>query len=99
MPYKSITIKFLARKKESKGRKIMDRSESRRNFELVHGAGHGAWCWYKVATLLRSAGHRVTALDMAASRIHPNQLNELRSLTDYFQLLMEFMESLLADDS
>ncbi|RVW57637.1 Salicylic acid-binding protein 2 [Vitis vinifera] len=38
-----------------------------RHFVLVHGACHGAWCWYKVATLLRSAGHRVTALDLAAA--------------------------------
>ena len=28
---------------------------------------HGGWCWYRVATLLRAAGHRVDAPDLAAS--------------------------------
>ena len=28
-------------------------------FVLVHGAWHGAWCWRRVARLLRSAGHEV----------------------------------------
>ncbi|KAG5535711.1 hypothetical protein RHGRI_023466 [Rhododendron griersonianum] len=72
--------------------------QSGRHFVLVHGAGHGAWCWYKLATLLKSAGHRVTALDMAASGVHPKQVDELRSMSDYSQPLMEFMESLPADD-
>lgn len=28
-------------------------------FVLVHGGGHGGWCYFKVARLLRSAGHDV----------------------------------------
>ena len=28
-------------------------------FVLVHGAWHGAWCWQRVARLLRSGGHDV----------------------------------------
>ncbi len=28
-------------------------------FVLVHGGGHGGWCYRKVATLLRAAGHDV----------------------------------------
>jgi pimeloyl-ACP methyl ester carboxylesterase len=28
-------------------------------FVLVHGGGHGGWCYRKVATLLRNAGHEV----------------------------------------
>ncbi|XP_059670885.1 methyl jasmonate esterase 1-like [Cornus florida] len=72
--------------------------EVERHFVLVHGAGHGAWCWYKLATLLRSAGHRVTALDMAASGVHPKRLDEVCSLLDYCEPLMEFMEHLPVDD-
>lgn len=30
-------------------------------FVLVHGTGHGGWCWQKVARKLRSAGSRVYA--------------------------------------
>lgn len=29
------------------------------NFVLVHGGGHGGWCYKKVARLLRDAGHDV----------------------------------------
>ncbi len=28
-------------------------------FVLVHGTGHGGWCWQKVRPLLRAAGHEV----------------------------------------
>ncbi|XP_065623259.1 methyl jasmonate esterase 1 [Quercus suber] len=69
-----------------------------RHFVLVHGTCHGAWSWYKVATLLKSAGYNVTALDLAASGIHPTQAHELRSLSDYLEPLMEFMASLPADE-
>ncbi len=34
-------------------------------FVLVHGAWHGAWCWYKVIPRLRDLGHRVVAPDSA----------------------------------
>ena len=35
-----------------------------RQFILVHGAWHGAWCWDKVVPLLRAGGHRVEAIDL-----------------------------------
>jgi pimeloyl-ACP methyl ester carboxylesterase len=28
-------------------------------YVLVHGGGHGGWCWQKVASRLRAAGHEV----------------------------------------
>ena len=33
-------------------------------FILVHGAWHGAWCWYKIVPLLEKAGHRAIAVDL-----------------------------------
>ncbi|MFC1947423.1 alpha/beta fold hydrolase [Chloroflexota bacterium] len=33
-------------------------------YVLIHGAWHGAWCWYKVIPLLEKEGHTVHALDM-----------------------------------
>ncbi|XP_058756491.1 methyl jasmonate esterase 1-like isoform X1 [Vicia villosa] len=69
-----------------------------RHFVLVHGACHGAWCWYKVVALLQSSGHKVTALDMAASGIHPKQVHELDSITDYYEPLIEFVRSLPQDE-
>ncbi|OMO56787.1 polyneuridine-aldehyde esterase-like protein [Corchorus capsularis] len=55
---------------------------------------HGAWCWYKVVTLLKLAGHRVTPVDLGASGINPKKLDELNSMADYAQPLMEIMASL-----
>ncbi|GMN29886.1 hypothetical protein TIFTF001_002600 [Ficus carica] len=71
-------------------------SSQRRHFVLVHGAGHGAWCWYKITTLLQFDGHNVTALDLTASGINPRQIRDLNfsSVLDYIQPLMEFMASL-----
>src|SRR5512135_2022364 len=31
---------------------------------LVHGAWHGAWCWYKILPLLEKAGHKAIAVDL-----------------------------------
>ncbi|XP_031104486.1 putative inactive methylesterase 20 [Ipomoea triloba] len=72
--------------------------ERKKHFVLVHGACHGAWCWYKVAALLRAEGHKVSALDMAASGIHPKRAEEVRSMAEYNQPLMEFMAALPADE-
>ncbi|XP_077224639.1 salicylic acid-binding protein 2-like [Tasmannia lanceolata] len=66
------------------------------HFVLVHGACHGAWCWYKLTPMLISAGHRVTALDLATCGIHPKQLSEVSTFSGCSQPLMEFMESLLS---
>ncbi|GLT66220.1 hypothetical protein SLA2020_385990 [Shorea laevis] len=68
--------------------------EIAKRFVLVHGLCHGAWSWYKTIPLLKSSGHRVTALDLSASGINPKQLNEVSSMSDYVQPLMERMASL-----
>ncbi|XP_047333643.1 salicylic acid-binding protein 2-like [Impatiens glandulifera] len=54
-----------------------------KHFVLVHGACHGAWCWYKLKPLLESAGHKVTAIDMAASGINPKKIEEVWTFDDY----------------
>ncbi|XP_065873041.1 methyl jasmonate esterase 1-like [Euphorbia lathyris] len=73
-------------------------SGGQRHFVLIHGACHGAWCWYKVSPLLKSAGHNVSALDMAASGVNPRKVEDLRSFSDYFEPLMEFMANLSAEE-
>ena len=42
------------------------------NFVLVHGGGHGGWCYHKVERLLRAAGHTVFSptLTGLAERAH-----------------------------
>ncbi|CAI9752822.1 unnamed protein product [Fraxinus pennsylvanica] len=76
----------------------MEKSEKQKHFVLVHGACHGAWCWYKLVTPLRSKGHRVTVLDMAAAGVHPKRLEELTSFTDYCNPLLEFMGALTPNE-
>jgi pimeloyl-ACP methyl ester carboxylesterase len=45
--------------------------DSPAHFVLVHGAWHGAWCWYKIAAGLVRAGQGVTTLDLPAAGIDP----------------------------
>ncbi|XP_004300553.1 PREDICTED: salicylic acid-binding protein 2-like [Fragaria vesca subsp. vesca] len=66
----------------------------KKHFVLIHGAGHGAWSWYKVAALLKSSGHNVTALDLGASGINPIQVQQLPSFSDFVEPLTKIMVSL-----
>ncbi|KAJ1699411.1 hypothetical protein LUZ63_007923 [Rhynchospora breviuscula] len=69
-------------------------SAKSKHFVLTHGACHGAWSWYKLSTLLQQAGHRVTAVDLAACGIHPSRLDDLSSFTDYSEPLLQTMVSI-----
>ena len=69
-------------------------SEPPKHFVLVHGSCHGAWSWYKLVPLLKSAGHSITAIDLAGSGVDPQQVNTLRSISDYIKPLRKFMASL-----
>jgi pimeloyl-ACP methyl ester carboxylesterase len=64
------------------------KTRRRHHFLLVHGLCHGAWCWYKVATALESAGHRVTALDLPACGASPLRADEVRSFEEYSRPLL-----------
>ncbi|CAH8281821.1 unnamed protein product [Eruca vesicaria subsp. sativa] len=68
--------------------------ESTQHFVLVHNAFHGAWIWYKLKPLLESAGHRVTAVELAASGIDPRPIQAVDSFYEYSQPLIEALESL-----
>ncbi|CAA2955694.1 salicylic acid-binding 2 [Olea europaea subsp. europaea] len=72
--------------------------KQQKHFVLVHGACHGAWCWYKLQSLLEAEGHRVTAIDLGASGINPKKLDELRTFADYTQPLFDVMESIPPDE-
>lgn len=50
----------------------------RLHFVLVHGAWHGAWCWERIAPLLREQGHEVSAVELqglGAERLPAEQVN------------------------
>ncbi|KAL5705049.1 hypothetical protein ACHQM5_023398 [Ranunculus cassubicifolius] len=72
--------------------------KNQQHFVLVHGACHGAWCWYKVETLLKSAGHRVTSFDMVSCGINAKPAKEVHSDSEMYQPLTSFLESLPVDD-
>ncbi|KAM0946537.1 putative (R)-mandelonitrile lyase [Dioscorea sansibarensis] len=56
------------------------------HYVLVHGAGHGAWCWYKLAGILESAGHKVTAMDLTGCGIDSTNISEVKSVHEYVKL-------------
>ncbi|KAF3772576.1 Methylesterase 2 [Nymphaea thermarum] len=72
--------------------------KKRHHFVLVHGCCHGGWSWYKVASLLRGAGHEVRPLDLRASGIDPATPDQVSSFADYNQPLVELLESLPAHE-
>ncbi|KAA3474292.1 salicylic acid-binding protein 2-like [Gossypium australe] len=69
-----------------------------KHFILVHGACHGAWCWYKLKPRLESAGHRVTAVDMAASGINMKAIQDVHSMYEYSKPLLEILASLASGE-
>ncbi|KAL9265646.1 Salicylic acid-binding protein 2-like protein [Drosera capensis] len=76
----------------------MEKIPKRKHFVLIHGVCHGAWCWYKLIPLLEKAGHRATAVDMAASGINMKSIHELKGIRDYTEPLLKFLEELPQDE-
>nr|1E89_A Chain A, HYDROXYNITRILE LYASE [Manihot esculenta]1E89_B Chain B, HYDROXYNITRILE LYASE [Manihot esculenta]1E8D_A Chain A, HYDROXYNITRILE LYASE [Manihot esculenta]1E8D_B Chain B, HYDROXYNITRILE LYASE [Manihot esculenta] len=64
------------------------------HFVLIHTICHGAWIWHKLKPALERAGHKVTALDMAASGIDPRQIEQINSFDEYSEPLLTFLEKL-----
>ncbi|XP_054809768.1 salicylic acid-binding protein 2-like [Prosopis cineraria] len=73
---------------------MSEENKNQRHYVLVHGACHGAWCWYKLKPRLQSAGNKVTVLDLAASGINPKRIEEVGSFAEYSEPLLDFLESL-----
>ena len=46
-------------------------------FVLVHGSGHGSWCWQRVAPLLEQQGHTVVAVDLPGNGKDATPLQEV----------------------
>lgn len=61
-------------------------------FILIHGAWHGAWCWYKVVPLLREAGHQVVAPDLPSLGKDTTPLGEV-SLESWTEFLCEIVDA------
>jgi pimeloyl-ACP methyl ester carboxylesterase len=61
-------------------------------FVLVHGAWHGAWCWFKVIPLLEQAGHAVVALDLPSHGIDRTPLEDV-SLESYAESVCRALDA------
>jgi len=66
----------------------------KKHFVLVHGACHGAWCWYKLKPRLESAGHKVTALDLAASGINLQKIEDVHTFSHYSEPLLQLLATI-----
>lgn len=60
-------------------------------FVLVHGAWHGAWCWYRLAPLLEAAGHRVVTPDLPAHGLDRTPAAQVH-LVDYARTVAAALE-------
>ncbi|XP_010453481.1 PREDICTED: methylesterase 18 [Camelina sativa] len=70
---------------------------SEHHFVFVHGAGHGGWCWYKLANSLRENGHKATCIDLKGAGINQTDPNTVTSLDDYDEPLYAFLSQLPID--
>jgi pimeloyl-ACP methyl ester carboxylesterase len=50
-------------------------------FVLVHGTGHGGWCWRFIAPLLRAAGHDVYTPTLTGLSASSHLLDELNRIS------------------
>ncbi|KAK3000161.1 hypothetical protein RJ639_024315 [Escallonia herrerae] len=69
-----------------------------KHFVAVHGACHGAWVYYKLKPRIEALGHRFTAVNLAASGVNEQKLEEVHSLYDYTKPLLEVLASIPADE-
>jgi polyneuridine-aldehyde esterase len=77
----------------------MSEEKRKQHFVLVHGSCHGAWCWYKVKPLLEAVGHRVTAVDLAASGIDTTRsITDIPTCEQYSEPLTKLLTSLPNDE-
>ena len=59
-------------------------------FLLIHGAGHGGWCWDAVSGVLRGRGYRVVAPDMPCEDVSAG-------LDDYARVAVAALDGSSAD--
>lgn len=64
------------------------------HFVMVHGASHGAWCWFKVRALLETSGYKVTCLDLTSAGIDRTDPNTVLTLEEYNKPLVNLLHNL-----
>ncbi|XP_010533979.1 PREDICTED: methylesterase 18 isoform X1 [Tarenaya hassleriana] len=72
----------------------MNNHHRHHHFVFVHGAGHGAWCWYKLKNKLCENGHKATCIDLKGAGINLADPNTISSLEEYNKPLLDFLSEL-----
>ena len=69
------------------------------HFVLIHGLGHGAWCWYKVVTLLKHKVYIVSSLDLTSNGINRvASTDQVKSIAHYAEPLLDYIINLGNDE-
>ncbi|XP_044509493.1 methylesterase 17-like [Mangifera indica] len=68
------------------------------HFVLVHGMSGGAWCWFKIRSLMENSGYKVSCIDLKSAGIDPSDANSIHSFDDYNKPLIDFMSALPHDE-
>ena len=63
------------------------------NYVLVHGSGHGAWCWQRIVPLLEAKGHHVLAVDLPGNGHDDTPLGDV-TLETYAEHVCGVLDSL-----
>ncbi|GKV27124.1 hypothetical protein SLEP1_g36329 [Rubroshorea leprosula] len=84
----------------SNGKQVPDFLENIKSKKiiLIHGAGFGAWCWYKTIALLEEVGLIPIALDLTGSGIDVSDTNSVTTLAEYSKPLIVYLEKLAEDE-
>ncbi|KDP41318.1 hypothetical protein JCGZ_15725 [Jatropha curcas] len=72
----------------------IDHQSETNHLILVHGGGFGAWCWYKIMTLLEESGFKVDAIDLTGSGTHSSDTNTIATLSHYIKPLIDILVKL-----
>ncbi|KAG7543742.1 Alpha/Beta hydrolase fold [Arabidopsis thaliana x Arabidopsis arenosa] len=64
------------------------------HFVFVHGASHGAWCWYKIITLLDAAGFKSSTVDLTGAGISLTDSNTVFHSDQYNRPLFSLLSDL-----
>ncbi|XP_038991392.1 methylesterase 17-like [Hibiscus syriacus] len=72
----------------------MSETSEKIHFVMVHGFGHGAWCWYKIRSLLEASGYKVSCIDLKGSGIDPSDPNTIFTFQDYNEPLINLLSNL-----
>lgn len=64
-------------------------------FVLVHGAGMGSWCWFKIMSELKQQGFDAVGTDLAAAGIHPADANWVTITAQLTQPLVDLVANFI----